>query len=26
VVTVDGHKPFGRRMLRCLADAVRSYL
>ena len=26
VVTVDGHKPFGRRMLRSLADAVRSYL
>jgi fructosamine-3-kinase len=26
VVTVDGHKPFGRRMLTCLADAVRSYL
>ena len=26
VVTVDGHKPFGHRMLSCLADAVRSYL
>ena len=26
VVTVDGHKPFERRMLRSLADAVRSYL
>ena len=26
VVTVDGHKPFGRRMLRCLAAAVRRYL
>ena len=26
VVTVDGHKPFGHRMLTCLADAVRSYL
>ena len=26
VVTVDGHKPFGRRMLRRLAAAVRAYL
>ena len=25
VVTVDGHKPFGRRILTRLADAVRSY-
>ena len=26
VVTVDGHTSFGRRMLTCLADAVRSYV
>jgi protein-ribulosamine 3-kinase len=25
VVTVDGDKPFGRRILTCLADAVRRY-
>jgi fructosamine-3-kinase len=26
VVTVDGHKPFGRRMLTRVSEAVRSYL
>lgn len=25
VVTVDGHKPFGRRILTCLAEAVSCY-